>query len=579
MGRLKSEGRQLADRAEAMEEAGRFEEAIELWKAAVAVAPRPFNRARLGRLCVREGDVVEGERILRETIADHPEHADAYCYLGMYLREQARYEDARPLLETSVQLDPSWAPAFVALGFTYRRLGMAEPFRECFERATTLDPDNENAWFGLGEAWRGSRAHEQAAQCYRKAIALDPEYGDAHRELAMVLWQLHELADAEAHARTAIRLDANDAWAHCYLNYILEQDGRHEEAEAPIRKAVELWPEMPLFHCNLGDLLIHFGRISEAEAAYRQALTLEEDNYVANLCMGKFSRDRGDFTAARTFLERALQTAPNELRIKEAIARVEASEAEALADAGQQEEAFVRWRAALAADPGPARQTHFAQFCIEYGREAEGETLLRTVIRDHPTYRVAPYYLGEYYADNVQDYPRAAEYFRQVIALDPHDSAAHRELGRVLWHNEDNESAEKHLREAIRLDRHDAWSHDYLGNILAAERDDEAETAFRTAIKLEPDVVKFHCHLGKLLMFRGRELEAKRSLETALSLDVSGHLPNLYMGRLHRYQGKLTQARRYFERALHAAPNSSLAREALDSVMPAPGEPTKLETS
>jgi tetratricopeptide (TPR) repeat protein len=510
-GRKLSEGRKLADKAEAMEEAGRFDEAIELWRASVAVTPRPFNRARLGWLCVRKGDAAEGERILRETIADHPEHVDA--------------------------------------------------------------------WFWLGEARRGRRDYDQAAQCYRRAIELDPERGDAHRELAMVLWQLDELADAEAHARTAIGLDENDAWAYCYLNYILEQDGRHEEAEAPIRKAIEIWPEVQLFHCNLGDLLLHLDRSSEAEAAYRQALALDATDYLANLCMGKYLREQGEFAAARTFLDRALQTAPRELRIKEAIARVEASEAEALADAGQPEEAYTRWREAIATDTGPARQTYFARFCLDYGRESEGETLLHAVIRDHPTYRVAPYYLGVYYADDLQDYTRAAEYFRQVIALDRRDGDAHRELGRALWQSGDNEAAEKHFREAIRIEPGYAWSHDYLGNILAAaERDDEAEAAFRTAIKLRPDVVKFHCHLGKLLMFRGRDMEAKRSLETALSLDVSGHLPNLYMGRFFRYQGKLTQARRYFERALHAQPDSDLAREALESVMPASREPTKLDT-
>lgn len=264
------------------------------------------------------GDQNEGEQLLRETIRSYPAYSTAYFYLGEYLKDRGRTDEARTLLEQSVELRP-WAPAFVLLGHVYRYFKMDDEARQAFQRATVVDPEESDAWFGLGVLER-YRDREQAIALLRKAIDLNPENGAALRELGHMLWRNGDLAAAEEHIRVAIRLNADDAWAHDYLGSILRWTDRDEEAEAEFRTAIELWPDQPLFHCNLGEILIRLGREREGERSFKDALALDTSYYLANLRMGQLLRDQGRSAAARLYLERALRSDPSDRRAREALA-------------------------------------------------------------------------------------------------------------------------------------------------------------------------------------------------------------------------------------------------------------------
>lgn len=309
---------ELVDEAEQLERAGQSIEAIERWRAAVAANPQPESFARLGRLCLREGFIEEGEKLLRQAISSFPDHPDAYFYLGIHLKNRGDLDEAKDLLETSVRLE-EWAPALVAIGEVYRRLKVTDAARQSFERATILDPTDSEAWYGLGLMY-SFVDDERAIHLFRKALETDRDNNAAHRELGHMLWRRGDSASAEEHIRAALRLDGRDAWAHDYLGVVLRWTDRDAQAEQEFRAAVDLWPDLPLFHCHLGDALIRLGRISEGEQSYKTALSLDVSNYLANLRMGQLLKDRGKFAQARTYIERALQADPSNREAKEALA-------------------------------------------------------------------------------------------------------------------------------------------------------------------------------------------------------------------------------------------------------------------
>jgi tetratricopeptide (TPR) repeat protein len=306
--------------ADELERSGRVAEAVQRWREAVRVTPSGATLARLGRLYLRQGAVDEGERLLREAIARFPNVPGAYFYLGTYYKNHGDIEEARNLLQKSVDLE-EWAPALVNLGEVYRRLKEPQMAQHCFERATVLDPSDSEAWYGLGLMYR--RTDEaQAREMFEKAAALDPENGPAWRELGYLAWRRGDSSTAEAHCREALRLDDLDVWAHDYLGMILESTRRDEEAEGEFRRATELWPDLPLFHCHHGDTLIRLGRHAEGEAEYKRSLSLDVNYYLANLRMGQWLKEQGRYAQARRYIERALHADPLNRQAREALSNL-----------------------------------------------------------------------------------------------------------------------------------------------------------------------------------------------------------------------------------------------------------------
>ena len=311
----------FAKEADALEQAGETAEALERWRAAVAADPQPANMARLGRLCLRQGFIAEGESFLRAAIEKAPAYSDSYFYLGVYHKEHGNIDEARKLLEASVALD-EWAPALIALGHVYRRLKMREAALDCFRRATATDPEESEGWFGLGVT-QSFVDDAEAIRSFSKAVSLDASHAAAFRELGHMMWREGDLTAARGHVERALQLDADDPWTHHYLGSLLLLEGRDGEAEAEFRQAIRLWPDQALFHADLGDALLRLGRMEEAERAYKHALGLDTANAIANRRLGIFYQQKRHYEKAKMYLRRALQSDPSDHRSKEALESIE----------------------------------------------------------------------------------------------------------------------------------------------------------------------------------------------------------------------------------------------------------------
>src|SRR5205085_938645 len=66
------------------------------------------------------GDVAGAERVYRQVVAAQPNHAAAWCYLGMACHDQDRFEEAIAAYQRAVELKPDLTVAFNNLGNTYR---------------------------------------------------------------------------------------------------------------------------------------------------------------------------------------------------------------------------------------------------------------------------------------------------------------------------------------------------------------------------------------------------------------------------------------------------------------------------
>lgn len=133
---------------------GRFESALEQFRAAHSLGPAPED---LGRVLF---------------------------YVGASLKELERYEEAVDVLREAVAADPGDLANHNLLGFCYYKLARHEEAVACFLRAVEIDPKSAIDWANLGSNLRDLGRTKEAVAMYRKALSLDPTIGFARDNLA-----------------------------------------------------------------------------------------------------------------------------------------------------------------------------------------------------------------------------------------------------------------------------------------------------------------------------------------------------------------------------------------------------------
>jgi serine/threonine protein kinase/Tfp pilus assembly protein PilF len=142
---------------------------------------------------------------------------------------------------------------------------------------------------------------------------------------------------------------------------------------------------------------------------------------------------------------------------------------------------------------------------------------------------------------------RAEEYARRAIAIDPNLAEAHAALGQIDGLKFDYAAGATEDREAIRLEPDNSLAWDQLSWNTGYEQPPEAvesEKAAREAMRLEPSSAASQYHLGRALLFQGRDEEAEVAFHRAAEIG-SVTYEALGMAQLSLAQGNYDAAIRY----------------------------------
>lgn len=158
--------------------------------------------------------------------------------------------------------------------------------------------------------------------------------------------------------------------------------------------------------------------------------------------------------------------------------------------------------------------------------------------------------------------PNAAiDLMRQAISHHPDHTEAHYNLGLAYRAVGENNIAEREFRRTIELEPRHVGALNNLGAILLSdsERHDEAETAIRDALKVDPGYAEAHNNLAVLHKVRGRlgeaESEARRAVES-----VPRHAPTRNtLGTVLLELNRPAEALAELERAVELAPRDPSA--------------------
>lgn len=367
----------------------------------------------LGEALYHRGQWAAALLSLQNALALHPDDVESLVNAGNASRELGRTAESIPLYQSALKLDPGSVEALNNLGNAFLELDRCQEAADCYRSAQARKPDDAPILANLGNAlWRVGLSDEALAAGQR-AVELAPELDLAHHNLGLILASRGEREAAVASYMQALKLNPARTEAWNSLGDAWRDLGARREALACYARAVELDPQRALSHCKLGNILFDMRRIDEAVASYRRALAANPRHAPAHAALALALRQLRRSEEAEASCRAALAIDPG---FVEAVSLL----GELRADRGHFAEAEKSFGRALSINPAFAAAyssivTH-RRMTAEDGDWYRGASALlgmRPPLGDEISLHYA---LGKY-SDDLEDYERAFEHYREANEL------------------------------------------------------------------------------------------------------------------------------------------------------------------
>ena len=191
----------------------------------------------------------------------------------------------------------------------------------------------------------------------------------------------------------------------------------------------------------------------------------------------------------------------------------------------------------------------------------------RKAIELDPGNSAAHYNLGRVFQEtNLLD--EATAEYRKAIDFDPKNAVAHYDLGLALHRTNQLDEAIAEYRKAIDVDYMYTHARNNLGGaLLAKNRLDEAIAEYRKAIDVDPKYAVTHANLGLALCHKNQLDEAIAECRKAIELDPKYPAPHNTLGVALYRNNQFDEAIPEFRRAIDLDPKSAEAHDNLGNAL------------
>ena len=188
------------------------------------------------------------------------------------------YNAAIPLLERLSRDRPNDLSLIQQLGLSYVAAGRSAEGLALLHGALERDPDNLETHLRLASAYVNTQDFAQGLAHAERAVALSPELGRAHETKGMALWRGGRPREALESFRLALRYDPRNVSSHIWLGWILIEGGRFNEALPHFTSALKRNPMLADAFVGVGIVNLQRGQLDDADQALQRAAKLEPNN-------------------------------------------------------------------------------------------------------------------------------------------------------------------------------------------------------------------------------------------------------------------------------------------------------------
>ena len=232
----------------------------------------------------------------------------------------------------AVALRPDSMLARLRRGETYQRRGDLDAAARDFRAAAALDPAAPRPYEELGNVLYQMQRYGRAAEAYESALTLDDRSARVSYKLALARYRANDLEAAVAGATRTVRLSDSTADAYYLLGLCLRDLRRTADAQRAFEQAVAMSPGFIPAREELADLYAAQNRHADELDQLQVIAGLDHDHVERQIAVGLAQARAGHAEPAVIALGTALERAPGEPLVYQALGRVWLQDAEARND-------------------------------------------------------------------------------------------------------------------------------------------------------------------------------------------------------------------------------------------------------
>lgn len=551
-------------------------------------ASQPALQVALGILAVKEKDLKSAAADFQRAQTLDPKSAVAWSALGFLYQAQNDLKQAEIAVKTAADLAParsnlrmnyasfevqtghpdvaddylagvlSNTPDFVPAWIMRAEIAVStKRYDDCdtfLEQVRAMDPDNYDAALLTGQAdlVRGDTAKAQM-ELDRLAHKYD-QIPRVHYLLAMACVANHDVGTALIQLNRALDLDPAFTEAGMMLAQLQISSGTPDPAVSLLRQILQRQPKFDQARLLLADAYRAQNHLDDALAIYQDMEKSMPTNAGLPYLEGLTSLQKPDNAAARQEFARALALAPLDLRVLEAMVRLDITEkkydealrilekamaggaqkyplylleAQVQEARGQSAETVSAFQSAIALDPGlSAAHLELAQHYVKDNQPQKALDELQIVLQKTNSIGAAWMLKGEI-LNGQKQYQASADAYEQMLALDPQSSVALNNLAYLYseYLNQPDKAYE-FAKKARNLLPADPSTADTLGWVLYHRGDYAgAQSLLAESVQKLSRSADVQYHYGRVSYMLGQESTAAAALKRALQLNPAfeGH--------------------------------------------------------
>jgi putative PEP-CTERM system TPR-repeat lipoprotein len=412
---------------------------------------------------------------------------------------------ARKQFERALQIDPGYYPAAAQLTRLDLQENKPDAARQRLETVLAKDPKNVPALLGLAELKRrAGGSPQEVAALVQKAVAAQPTEPAPRIALIRYYAEIKDFKSAMAAAQEAVAALPNRTEILEVAGAVHESAGENNQALSIYHKLAKLQPNSPTPLLHIASAQAANNNTDDAIESLQKALALKPDLLDAQraLILMYLKADRINDALG---IAREVQ----KQRPKEAVGHI--LEGDIYAAKQRWSDATTAYRAAfkLSRTADVAARLHSA---LVRGGNAEADRLAAEWLKEQPKDVGFRLYLAQA-ASARGDYPRSAQYYRELLERDPKNVIVLNNLAWVERELKDPKAVE-HAELALKLAPNQPAIMDTLGWIYV-ERGDTARGVqlLQKAVALEPRAAGIRLNLAKALLRAGDKTGARKELE------------------------------------------------------------------
>ena len=576
------------DLAQAYGKAGMLKDAETLLVTAMSKSRPSYPLVNaLATVYVNEGQRQKALKIAEEFVAAHPDNADAQKLRLRLLLLTNDTKESFALVQKLITSQPRDPYLLYVCGTLERQSGALDSAREHLRLAVALQPDIYQSHYGLGVVLLKLNELRGAKEQFESAIRLDAPDPEVHLELAMVLRKLGDvqaserelklcreatqsktntaiaenktaLAEKELESgnpgsavqlyREALQATPDNALLNYKLSVALDQAGDAQGERDALERAVQLDPDLAAAHNQLGYLLSRGGDMPAAEEHFREAVRAAPAFIEAWINLAATLGMEAKFSDAQQAVDSALKLDANNaeaLRLRQDLGLPTQPELNPALDyyrRGDYDSAHQQLEALHKLQPQDTRiAILLGDTDLHLNKLSDAISLLEPMAEANASNMDFEYVYGSALVAAGRT-TEGAKHLEKVGQVN-HSAEAYRVAGEALLSSDDFEAARRDLESAVRINPQLPRIYTLVG--IARDKMGDtvnAESAFRHALKTDPDDFQANLYLGAILYGRRALEESRPYLDRALKLKPTDPMARYESGMLKSTSGEYETA-------------------------------------